>query len=327
MNPTPQKKFCGVIDCTPKWADVAETLLDRYADEHPDSRPAIREEIKRMAEVADLAKPALHLLKECQQLLGNKDFINRQVREPLAVRLAGEYDIWDKRDPRADLFQHGLRSEDPDFLTLLCGDGTAIAEQYVERLLEQGEHVRYAKEKENASIITGQSFTVEWEGLTFLAVNHARFNSHLFTAAYNPDVHDALLGFCFDGGKGRWKFSLYGAPDKPDIDLSQIAMKYGGGGHKQACGFECGEIPFPTAAVPVELHRKAPFYLIVNTNKQASGGGGRKYPTIDEAIATAGDYLRNGGRSSTRTEDAYYICAPIKKVQLQHPPVVVEDIK
>lgn len=41
-----------------------------------------------------------------------QDFIDRKVHEPLAVRLAGEYDIWDRRDPAAELFQHGLRSRD-----------------------------------------------------------------------------------------------------------------------------------------------------------------------------------------------------------------------
>ena len=39
-------------------------------------------------------------------------FFDRQVQEPYAVRLAGEYDIWDKRDPNADVFQMGLRSCD-----------------------------------------------------------------------------------------------------------------------------------------------------------------------------------------------------------------------
>lgn len=37
-------------------------------------------------------------------------YIDRTVTEPVAVRLAGEYDIWDHRDPNALLFQHGLRT-------------------------------------------------------------------------------------------------------------------------------------------------------------------------------------------------------------------------
>ena len=31
--------------------------------------------------------------------------------------------------------------------------------------------------------------------------------------------------------------SLYGSPHRPDLDLSPIAREFGGGGHRQACGF------------------------------------------------------------------------------------------
>jgi hypothetical protein len=42
-------------------------------------------------------------------LPSKKEYIDRKVKEPLAVRLVGEYDIW-IRDPRAETFQYGLRS-------------------------------------------------------------------------------------------------------------------------------------------------------------------------------------------------------------------------
>lgn len=168
-----------------------------------------------------------------------EDFVNRTVWEPLAVRLAGEYDIWDKRDPAAELFQHGLKSCELDFgLLLSFGD---VAETYVAHLLDAGRALQYAQTKQSESIIKQAGFTVQFEGLCFLACNHARYNSFLFTAGIRPD-HDALLGFAWAGDK--WRVSLYGAPGKPDFDLSLIATKFGGGGHKQACGFECASLPF-----------------------------------------------------------------------------------
>jgi len=36
---------------------------------------------------------------------------------------------------------------------------------------------------------------------------------------------------------GAWKYSLYAAPDS-GIDVSKIAVKYGGGGHVGAAGFK-----------------------------------------------------------------------------------------
>lgn len=193
-------------------------------------------------------------------------FIDRAVEEPLAVRLAGEYDIWDKRDPDADLFQHGLRSRDlandwsmlltPDRhptiaeiealmdvghdKNLLRPDGT-MPNPTVVGLLESGKVVQYNKEQENVGIITSYGFTVEFEGLKFLACNHARFNSHLFTDGIRPE-HQGLLGFNYDG-KGKWRVSLYGVLGS-DVDLSKIAVKYGGGGHKNACGFQVEKLPF-----------------------------------------------------------------------------------
>ena len=41
---------------------------------------------------------------------------------------------------------------------------------------------------------------------------------------------------------GMWRVSLYTIFDH--IDVSEIAKKYGGGGHKNAAGFVCDNLPF-----------------------------------------------------------------------------------
>lgn len=180
---------------------------------------------------------------------GNKPikdhYTNRLVNEPLAVRLAGEYDIWDKRDPRAELFQHGLRSQnlDPNCWRWMLGTDCDLSmmESSVDGLLRQGMGIQYARTQENASIIQDIGFTLQWEGLTFLCCNAARYNSHLFTAGLKPE-HDACFGFKWTGK--TWSVSLYHAPGKEHHDLSEIAKKYGGGGHRGACGFQADKLPF-----------------------------------------------------------------------------------
>jgi hypothetical protein len=170
------------------------------------------------------------------------EFVNRELIEPLAVRLAGEYDIWDKRDPDAELFQHGLRSRNLTTIwwaqMLRTDENDAILE-----LLQSGLAIQHAKTQENEGIIKSYGFTLQWEGLTFLACNHARFNSLLFTAGLKPE-HDACLGFNWDGKNQHWRFSLYHAPGREHHDLSQIAIKYGGGGHRGACGMALKTLPF-----------------------------------------------------------------------------------
>lgn len=177
-----------------------------------------------------------------------QDFIDRKVSEPWAVRLAGEYDIWDKRDLNTELFQHGLRSRDllgvwPQILVTENGVSPQDSTLIVRSLLGAGRAIQYAKTQENADVVTNYGFTTDFEGLKFLACNHGRYNSHLFTAGLKPE-HDACLGFNWDGPLQNWRVLLYHAPGKEHHDLSQIAVKHGGGGHRGACGFRVDQLPF-----------------------------------------------------------------------------------
>lgn len=224
------------------WIDHHKSAIDKY----PTTIPGYRIDGVAACRLA-WQWFALHANWDTRELYpphdlpSKEDFVDRRVIEPWAVRLAGEYDIWDKRDDNADLFQHGLRSEElyPNtwdaLLSVNVGDEGTVA-----RLLNQGRALQYAKTEENASIIKANGFTLEWEGLIFLACNAARYNSHLFTACIR-DEHKALLGFNYDGAK--WKVSLYGIEGRSP-DLSLIAVKHGGGGHRNACGFTCEELPF-----------------------------------------------------------------------------------
>lgn len=168
---------------------------------------------------------------------------DRTVSEPLAVRLAGEYDVWDKRDPRVDVFQFGLRSVDigSDFWEALL-QTNGVGEKAVEELLENGYLLQRYQARNDAGMMH-RSFLVEFEGLKFLALTTARCNSLTFAALDKPETgHDALMGFYYNGSK--WTVSLYHAQHRKDIDLSQIAVKHGGGGHRGACGFTTTKLPF-----------------------------------------------------------------------------------
>lgn len=172
---------------------------------------------------------------------GKQAYIDREVSEPLAVRLAGEYDIWDKRDARTDLFQHGLRSRDLTTSWGLLLSLSADAVEHVHELLQAGRVLEYARGRENESVMKSHAFTVEWEGRCFLALNTPRCNSLTFRSGLRPE-HEGCLAFGWNGT--RWRVSLYGVPGKPEIDFSEIARKHGGGGHRQACGFEIARLPF-----------------------------------------------------------------------------------
>lgn len=171
-----------------------------------------------------------------------EEFINRQVNEPLAVRLAGEYDVWDHRDNDADVaFQFGLDTRVDLRWDLLLN---LEVQDYVKQLVSDGRLAMQSYAKRDADIMRGRSFKTTFEGLTFLCLNTARCNSNTFAALDVPETgHDALMAFYTDGR--LWSVSMYHAAHNRDIDLSAIAAKYGGGGHRGACGFRCNSIPFP----------------------------------------------------------------------------------
>jgi uncharacterized protein len=172
-----------------------------------------------------------------------QDFIDRKVNEPISVQLAGEYDIWDKRNPWAETLQYSLRAVEPDWGKLLLPPEDPESDAYTLDLVNKGEACQKYAQNVDASVCKHKTWLMEWEGLKFLCINSARFNSLVFAAKDVPETgHDSLMGFCFDG-KG-WNVSLYHAKHRTDIDLSVIAKKYNGGGHRGACGFTCKQLPF-----------------------------------------------------------------------------------
>lgn len=264
--PMPQEGLVYILDLSPDCLDasaVEGTIWNRiiWIDHHKSAidrfQPPRFPDIKgyRIDEVAACRLAwqwfAYERLQAPVNLPAKADYVNRELDEPYAVRLAGEYDIWDKRDPNAELFQHGLRSQEiSENLWELLLVNRQVAEFQedvgtvaVHALLDAGNAIQYSETKENASIIKAAGFTLQFEGLNFLACNAARYNSLLFTAGLTPE-HDVCFGFAWR--EGHWHVSLYHAPGKEHHDLSQIAVKYGGGGHRGACGFRVKSLPFLT---------------------------------------------------------------------------------
>lgn len=105
----------------------------------------------------------------------------------------------------------------------------------VASLLLNGKLLQSYQQRIDASLVNHRSFMVEWEGMKFLTLNTGSFNSLTFAAKDVPETgHDALMGFRWDGR--QWTVSLYHAKHRTDLDLSTIAVKNGGGGHRGAAG-------------------------------------------------------------------------------------------
>lgn len=210
------------------WIDHHKSSIEKWGDRFPGYR------IDGVA----ACRLAWQWFSGRTNLPSKEDFLNRRVAEPLAVRLAGEYDVWDHRDDKEDVtFQFGLRAQSEINWDALLRDDRGLTRSYIaEGLLVE----RYSR-KGNAEIIKSRGFDLKFEGLNFLALNTTKKSSTTFEAGVE-ERHDGCLAFSFDGKNKVWIVSMYGVDHKRDIDLSKIAVKHGGGGHRNACGFQIPDI-------------------------------------------------------------------------------------
>lgn len=167
-----------------------------------------------------------------------EDFVNRRVVEPEIIRLAGEYDIWDHRDPNGKALQFGLRTLDVASFHTACEEqfnGSSVADSLLKSYIQVGHAIKTYMDKQSEEYSAAYSQTIKWEGLTFCALNIGqRGNSDLLRGGIKLE-HDACFAWRYDGKNVL--VSLYHIDGKTHHDLSLIAVKHGGGGHRGACGF------------------------------------------------------------------------------------------
>lgn len=161
---------------------------------------------------------------------------------PRGIFLLGEYDTWRNQDKnRWDNeilpFQYGMR--------MICNSAetfpTYLFEndyQFIEDVIEKGKTILKYQAQINETACKA-AFEHEFEGLRLICLNSSIFNSDVFKSVYDESKHDAMMPFKYDGVSKQWILSMYGTKD---IDLSVIAKKWGGGGHKSACGFQVKDI-------------------------------------------------------------------------------------
>ena len=161
---------------------------------------------------------------------------------PKGILLLGEYDTWRKKDLKRwenEIlpFQFGIRmicNSTETFPTYLFKNN----EEDIIEIIKSGKTILKYQEQVNETACRA-AFEYEFEGLRCICLNGGGFNSDVFKSVYDESKHDAMMPFKYDGKDNQWIFSLYGTKD---IDLSLIAKKWGGGGHKSACGFQVSKL-------------------------------------------------------------------------------------
>jgi uncharacterized protein len=110
------------------------------------------------------------------------------------------------------------------------------SENYEMRMIEEG-RIMKLYETAWAKDYIKLGFKTIFEGNKCLAVNLGYSGIDFFDSI--PDgAYDIFISFAFDGK--QHVVSMY----SKKVDVSWIAKKYGGGGHKMAAGFQCKDLPF-----------------------------------------------------------------------------------
>jgi oligoribonuclease NrnB/cAMP/cGMP phosphodiesterase (DHH superfamily) len=163
---------------------------------------------------------------------------------PKAVAYIGDRDIWRLEFPDTKAFNEGLFFEDSRpfnddlWQSLLDDDQTFVSD-----LVERGKLLYQARMLSIERSIHRLGFEVEFNGYRTLAINdHA-----------SGDLGEAIrkkgyeIGYCYQEAEQNGDLMTFVTLYSDQVDVSEIAKKYGGGGHPGAAGFAFHRVdrPFP----------------------------------------------------------------------------------
>ena len=108
-----------------------------------------------------------------------------------------------------------------------------------EKMIEHGKHMIKFRDGWAKSYLSF-GFLTYFQGYKCFALNLGLCNSEYFKSL-QLGTYDIYIAFVFDGV--QYSVSMYSKV----VDVSQIALSYGGGGHVGAAGFTCTNLPFSKA--------------------------------------------------------------------------------
>lgn len=170
---------------------------------------------------------------------------------PLFIQYLSQYDVWNHKDPDVLPFQYGARlhfdsPKSSTFAELLaCIDDPDINDQgysdyLVNEILLTGQTILDWQKQSAGFVAKEYAFEVEFEGYKAIVLNTPLKGSHEFDAV-KTSGHDIMISFNQRPDR-KWRVSIY--TERDDVDVSVLASKYGGGGHKKAAGVIVDKLPF-----------------------------------------------------------------------------------
>lgn len=156
-------------------------------------------------------------------------------------------DLWRKALPRTDAFTAYMATQPMTFEAWDAMQASTLKDiadkgDVVQNYIDQ--YGKKAIDQARVENIAGyKAFTMNTPYM-----NCSEFLHMLLTTPNNMKVQPAFAASYFRTMKGEWQFSLRSLGD---FDVSEVARKFGGGGHKNAAGFKVDVLPWEEPTQPV----------------------------------------------------------------------------
>ena len=152
---------------------------------------------------------------------------------PVGLDLLGRYDIFNLQDARVEPFEYAMQSYGQNFPSSSIWEELLNNRLDIDKMISEGKRILDWINSRNHHLVRSMAFEAEIDGLRCICSNMAQGRSSFFNSLDNIKDYDVMINF-YMNKKRRWNLSFYSS--KKDIDVSKIASRYGGGGHKGAAG-------------------------------------------------------------------------------------------
>lgn len=152
--------------------------------------------------------------------------------------------LWDtfswskKSEEYIKAFHYAFESYDFDALspllnTLNGDEGIYEAVKFIDDMIEDGLSIIEYLAANAEQYLRAYGFETTFERYKVYAINRALINSDFFESI-DGSKYDMFIGFSFNGS--MWEYQLRSA-EQDKVNVYELAVKYGGGGHPSAAGF------------------------------------------------------------------------------------------
>ena len=152
---------------------------------------------------------------------------------PEGLELLGKHDVFDLRDPRVQPFEYAMQAHGQNMPDDAVWPELFAGRIDIDKMVDEGRRILDWINIRNYRLVRSMAFETEIDGLKCICANMPQGRSSFFDTYDNIAAYDVMINFYMNKDR-RWNLSFYSA--RENVDVSKIAARFGGGGHKGAAG-------------------------------------------------------------------------------------------